>query len=118
VSSSTVSLNASDGEWPFYEGRHTGLHDPGQGAHKHAALAVRSLYTSFWNVVGKGSPIPRRFPPPGSVPRPAPLRLEHRKARVDARARQELRRTDVPLPFGATMITSTFFGGTTLVWSL
>jgi hypothetical protein len=31
---------------------------------------------------------------------------------------KKLRRTDVPEPFGATMITSTFFGGTTPVFLL
>jgi len=59
--------------------------------------------------------------PSWGEPSPQPVHIAKTRtlnAGIATAPERKLRRTEVPEPLGATMITSTFFGGTTPVCSL
>ena len=117
VSSSTVSLNASLGLW-LVSAEHVVLrfHDAGQRAHQHAAFAGQVaehfvLERGREQIAGADADADRQaafFGAAGGV-------LLDGEAGIDARAGEEIAAHVRPEPFGATMMTSTFLGGTTPV---
>ncbi len=119
VSSSTVSLKASLGVWPFLRSTsYWASMSPASAPISTPRSPVRSLVTSCSKVVGKRYPDPIAIPTARQRSRARPVAsCSTAKLELIPTPARKLRRTFSPDPFGATMITSTSSGGITLVLS-
>ncbi len=109
VSSSTVSLKASDGEWPWLRSvLILGFHDACQGAHQNAALAgqvtVDFMLECGWEEVSRANGDAERQ---GAFAGTPGIILFDSKGRLIPEPFRKFRRTLRPEPLGATRMTST-----------